>query len=93
MPRPKLRRRIRGKPSSDYFKPAGIPLKKLKEIKLEMQEFEAVRLVDFKKIPQEIASKQMEISQPTFSRILKIAREKIAEAIVAGKAIKIDKLK
>jgi uncharacterized protein len=93
MPRPRLRRRIRGRPNSDYFKPVGIPLRNLEEIELEMQEFEAIRLIDFKKIPQELAARQMKISQPTFSRILKTAREKIAQAIIQGKAIKINKSK
>jgi hypothetical protein len=38
-------------------------------------------------------AERMEISQPTFSRILKTAREKIAKAIIQGKAIKINKSK
>lgn len=92
MPRPRLNRRIRGKPNSNYFKPAGIPLKDLVEISLEMQEFEALRLIDFLKISQDEAAKKMEISQPTFSRILKTAREKVSEAIINGKAIKIEKI-
>jgi predicted DNA-binding protein (UPF0251 family) len=91
MPRPRLKRRIRGKPNSDYFKPAGIPLKNLEETKLEMQEFEALRLIDYNKVPQEKAAEQMNVSQPTFSRILKSAREKISESIVKGKSIKIEK--
>jgi len=32
----------------------------------------------------------MQISQPTFHRILLSAREKVTEALVKGKAIKID---
>jgi len=77
MPRPRLRRRIRGRPNSDYFKPVGIPLRNLEEIELEMIN----------------AAERMGISQPTFSRILKTAREKIATSIVQGKAIKINKSK
>jgi uncharacterized protein len=91
MPRPYRKRRVYGKVNSSYFKPAGIPLSKLQEINLEMPEFEAIRLIDFKKIPQEEAAKQMNISQPTFSRILKSAREKIADAVINGKSIKIEK--
>jgi predicted DNA-binding protein (UPF0251 family) len=89
MPRPFKRRRIRGNPNSTHFKPAGIPLHKLEEINLKMPEFEAIRLIDFKKTPQVEAASKMEISQPTLSRILKNAREKIADAIINGKAIKI----
>jgi len=91
MPRPKIRRKIRGTPLASYFKPAGIPLRILKESEISLAEFEAIRLVDLENNPQEETSKKMQISQPTLSRILKSARGKIAEAIVKGQAIKIKK--
>jgi predicted DNA-binding protein (UPF0251 family) len=90
MPRPCRRRRVRGRPSSSYFKPAGKRITELEETQLTMPEFEAIRLIDLKEIPQENASKQMQISQPTLSRILKSARKKIADSIINGKAIKIE---
>jgi len=90
MPRPCIRRRVRGKPNSSYFKPAGIRMVNLEETLLTMPEFEAMRLVDLKEIPQEKAGEQMQISQSTLSRILKLGRKKIADAIVNGKAIKIE---
>jgi hypothetical protein len=36
------------------------------------------------------AAKKMDVSQPTFNRLIKSARKKIADAIVNGKAIKIE---
>ena len=63
----------------------------LEESVLSMSEFEAIRLVDLNEISQEEAGKQMRVSQATLSRILKFGRKKIADAIVNGKAIKIDK--
>jgi predicted DNA-binding protein (UPF0251 family) len=89
MPRPRLRRRIRGNPNSSYFKPAGIPLRNLKETELSLEEFEAIRLVDNKNLEQGEAANQMNISQPTFSRILTSARKKLAQAITNGEAIRI----
>lgn len=89
MPRPCRRRRVRGRPNSFYFKPAGVKMKEIGETVLSMAEFEAIRLVDFESIEQGEAGKRMEVSQPTLSRILKSARKKISEAIVKGKAIKI----
>jgi len=91
MPRPCKRRRVRGRPNSSYFKPAGIRMIEIEESALTMPEFEAIRLVDLKEVPQEQAGKQMQISQSTLSRILKFGRKKIADAIVNGKAIKIMK--
>lgn len=90
MPRPCKRRRIRGRPNSSYFKPAGIRMIDLEESTLTMPEFEAIRLVDLDEISQEEAGKQMQVSQATLSRVLKTGRKKIADAIVNGKAIKIE---
>jgi len=89
MSRPCKKRRIRGQPNSSYFKPAGIPLIHLEEITLTLPEFEAIRLIDLKETAQEEASKKMDISQPTLSRILKSGRKKISDALINGKAIKI----
>jgi predicted DNA-binding protein (UPF0251 family) len=36
------------------------------------------------------AAKKMNISQPTFNRLVRQARKRIADAIVHGKAIKIE---
>jgi len=91
MPRPRNRRRVRGNPNSTYFKPAGIPKFELEESILEMEEFEAVRLKDFLDLEQGECAKQMDISQPTFHRLIKEARKKIADAIINGKAIEIRK--
>jgi len=91
MPRPCKRRRIMGRPNSSYFKPAGIRKIDLEETSLSLDEFEAIRLIDFQESPQEEAAKKMKISQPTLSRILKSARKKLSDAIINGKAIKIEK--
>jgi len=90
MPRPYKRRRVRGQPNSFFFKPAGIRMTDLNEIILSMPEFEAIRLIDFKETSQTQASNKMNISQPTLSRILSSGRKKIADAIINGKAIKIE---
>ena len=89
MVRPCIRRRVRGRPHSSYFKPAGIRMIELEESILTLPEFEAVRLIDFLEISQEEAGKKMQVSQSTLSRILKSGRKKIADAIINGKAIRI----
>lgn len=90
MPRPKRCRRVCFPPGLTYFKPAGIRLVDLEESVLTVDEFEAVRLKDLEGLEQETAAARMNISQPTFHRILSSARTKIADAIVNGKAIRID---
>ena len=90
MPRPRRLRRVRSMPGIDYFKPAGVKATELHQIILTIDEYEAVKLKDFEKIEQTKAAKKMNISQPTFNRLLTSARKKISDAIVNGKAIKIE---
>lgn len=91
MPRPCRQRRVRGKPGACFFKPAGIPRKNLQESVLNFAEFEAVRLKDYLGLEQNECAQKMEVSQPTFHRILVLARKKIAQAIVKGNVIKIER--
>ena len=90
MPRPRLRRRVGFEPGVTYFKPAGVRLVELEESILAVDEFEAVRLKDLEGLEQEDAARKMNISQPTFHRLVLSARKKIADAIVNGKAIRIE---
>ncbi|MCW8965081.1 MAG: DUF134 domain-containing protein [Candidatus Pacearchaeota archaeon] len=89
MPRPCKKRRVRGRPNSSFFKPAGKRVKELVETQLTKEEFEAIRLKDWEDLEQKECADKMEISQPTFHRLLISARKKIADAIVNGKAIRI----
>jgi len=90
MPRPKLCRRVCVAPGVTYFKPAGIRMVDLEETVLTVDEFEAVRLKDLDGWEQETAARKMGISQPTFHRMISSARKKVADAIVNGKAIRIE---
>ena len=89
MPRHKRKRKIFFQPDITYFRPRGILSSALKEITISFDEIEAIRLVDKEGTEQNKAGKKMGISQSTLSRLLKTAREKLADAIINGKAIKI----
>jgi len=88
MPRPRIVRRVRFWPYATFFRPAGI--RNADEIILTIDECEAIRLKDLEGLEQEKAAKKMNISQPTFHRLLIEARKKIADAIVHGKAIRVE---
>jgi len=90
MPRPRRFRRVWFEPNVTYFKPAGVRMIDLEESILNVDEFEAVRLKDLGGLDENTAAKKMNISQPTFNRLIASARKKIADAIVNGKAIKIE---
>jgi hypothetical protein len=90
MSRPRRFRRVWVEPNVTYFKPAGVRMIDLEESILTVDEFEAVRLKDLGGLDEKTAAKKMNISQPTFNRLIASARKKIADAIVNGKAIKIE---
>jgi predicted DNA-binding protein (UPF0251 family) len=90
MPRHKIPRCVRFSPDVIYFKPQGIPLRMLEEVILRADELEALKLYDVDGLEQTKAAEKMKISQPTFARILDSANKKIAEALVKGKAIRIE---
>lgn len=91
MPRPRLCRRIRFRARACYFKPQGIPMRYLSFIDLTPEEVEALRLKNIKDLDQVKAAKMMNTSQSTFQRILSSAYKKMSQAIIEGKAIRINK--
>ena len=62
----------------------------LNEIVLHLEEAEAIRLKDLEGLEQEEAAEMMNISRPTFQRVLASARQKVADALLGSKAIRID---
>jgi hypothetical protein len=90
VPRPFCFRRIAGRPPAAIFKPIGIPVMDLDEVVMSLDEFEALRLADLDGLYQEQAAAQMKVSRPTFSRIVDSARRKMADALVHGKALRIE---
>lgn len=81
------KRHIAQPPRILSYKPAGIPRRNLEQIRLTVDEYEAFRLADFKNLDQEHAALCMQVSRPTFARILGNARHKIASALVLGEEI------
>jgi predicted DNA-binding protein (UPF0251 family) len=62
----------------------------LEEVILTVDEFEALRLADLENLYQEQAAEKMNVSRQTFGRIIESAHKKVAEALVKGKALKIE---
>ena len=91
MPRHRHRRCVGGHPPVTDFNPVSPRPIPQDEIILTIEEFEAVRLKDNLGLSQTEAAERMNISQPTFHRQLLAARKKIADALVNGKAIRIEK--
>ena len=90
MSRPKKERKVHKPPIYTRFKPSGIPAKGLEEITLLLDEYEAIRLSDFLCMSQEEAAFEMEISRPTFTRLIESARKKVADLLINGKILSLE---
>ena len=90
MPRPKSNRIVHEPPVFTEFKPIGVKAMTLDLVKLSLDELEAIRLADFTGLSQEEAAEEMEISRPTFTRLIEEARKKIADFILNGKLLNVD---
>ena len=88
MPRPRKTRFVSGYPTLTAFIPQGVPISG--ELLLSVEELEAIRLSDFEGLDQEAAAKLMEVSRQTYGRILAHARNIVSEALVTGKALRIE---
>jgi uncharacterized protein len=62
----------------------------LSEVCLSVEEAESIRLKDLEELDQEQCAEHMNISRPTFQRVLASARKKIADALLNGKAVRIN---
>ncbi len=89
MVRPRKIRLVNFQPGVTYFKPRAVLLRQLTEIELTFDELETMRLSNIEKLSQSDAASKMDIHQSTFQRTLTRAREKVTDALVNGKAIKI----
>jgi predicted DNA-binding protein (UPF0251 family) len=89
MVRPQKNRIVAFNPSISYFKPRGIPMIELEEVRLTVDEREAIRLADLLGMSHEEAGRRMGVSRATFGRIVQNARRAVADALINGKAINV----
>jgi len=72
------------------FRPFGLLSCKSDPIKLNFEEYESIRLVNYENLDQDQAAKQMNVSRPTFTRIYNKALKQIARSFVEGRVIAIE---
>lgn len=89
MGRPHRGRQIGHQPDSTFFKPAGVPVKRLQTTTIALDELEAMRLVDGEELKQTEAAERMGISQSTIARLLASGRKKTALALAHGEALQL----
>ncbi len=85
MARPQRCRRICREPEYPRFTPDGVPC--ANTVVLSVDEFEALRLVDYEKMTHGQCAAQMDISRTTVTEIYESARHKVADSLVNGKRL------
>lgn len=90
MARPQISRKIDNPPKMKGFRPFGMNDCVKDYVKLKLEEYESIRLINYEMLSQETAALQMNVSRPTFTRIYNRALKLIAQSFVEGKAIEIE---
>ena len=85
MPRPFRCRRIERLPVYRSFSPDDAP--EAESVKMTVDEFEALRLLDDEGLTQEACAARMNIARTTVTAIYESARRKVARALVHGKRL------
>lgn len=88
MPRHKCRRATSYQPLITRFMPKGGVHEE--SVTLIPEEIEALYLMDLLGLYQEEAAAKMEVSRPTFARIIKAARQKVALALLCGQSLHLE---
>lgn len=103
MARPTKRRRICGLPRTQSFRPCAGQNPKTTEIQdfaagetktaeiteITIDEYEAIRLIDYLNLSQEDCAAQMNVARTTVQAIYDSARKKLADMLVNGKQLNI----
>ncbi len=77
-------------PPAGRYEPVGVSRGSGQEVKLSLDEVEALRLADLEAIYHEEAATAMGVSRSTYGRVLESARHKVALALWGGLALVID---
>lgn len=88
MPRPKRLRCIMAPPAIKEFRPDNDDNKG--EATLSLEEFEAIRHIDYEGLDQSQAAEIMNVSRQTVGRILRSGRYALSSALVNGLRLKVE---
>lgn len=90
MSRPMKWRKVCSLPENTMFGPLDLTVDKNNCIKMTVDEYETIRLIDLEGFTQEECAQQMNVARTTIQGIYIDARKKIAESLVNGKALFIE---
>lgn len=90
MPRPMKWRKVCCLPERNRFGPLDANADEKNHVKMTVDEYETIRLIDLEGFTQEECAKQMNVARTTVQGIYIEARKKLAESLVNGKVLLIE---
>ncbi len=90
MPRPKVKGKVCQLPENVIFGPFNHTDEQTTILYLSIEEYESIRIIDLLGESQEKCAQAMNLSRTTLQRIYYSAKQKIADAIINGKILKIE---
>lgn len=90
MPRPRKWRKVCCLPENNRFGPLNSQADAENYIKMTIDEYETIRLIDLEGFTQEECAGQMNVARTTVQGIYYEARKKLAESLVNGKVLWIE---
>lgn len=90
MPRPRKWRKVCCLPESNLYGPLNGLNREDETIKMSVEEYETIRLIDLEGLTQEECAEKMQVARATVQNIYKEARSKLADSLVNGLLIKIE---
>ena len=90
MPRPIKWRKVCCLPNNNKFGPLDTKANDDYHVKMTVDEYETIRLIDLENLTQEECANQMNVARTTVQGIYNEARKKLAESLVNGKVLLIE---
>lgn len=90
MPRPRKWRKVCCLPKSNKFGPLDAKADETGVVKMTVDEYETIRLIDLEGFTQEECARQMDVARTTVQGIYAEARKKIAGSLVNGNVLLIE---
>lgn len=90
MPRLKALRTLQELPVVKGFRPLWMRPNYRSAVVMQLEEYEAIRLMDYENLTHEQAAEKMGVSRPTVTRIYDQARKKLATSLVEGRSFLIE---
>ena len=90
MARPMKWRKVCGLPENNKFGPLDLNVDEENSVRMTVDEYETIRLIDLEGFTQEECAKKMNVARTTVQGIYAEARKKIAQSLVDGKILLIE---